>query len=135
MNCSSDNLLNYCWFNDVLYIGKNTTEDENAFVNKQNIPANLTLPSKYQGNPIEAIGHYAFGYCSDIIELRIGRYVKIIENSAFRCTYSLRKIIIPPSVTFVGDYYIRTCFGNSSSNFESLDVLDCYYEIGGIFIW
>ena len=122
MNCSSDNLLTYCWFNNVLYIGTNSSEDENAIVNKQNLPANLTLPSKYQGNPIEVIGFHAFSGCEKITELRLGRYVKIIEDSAFRCAYSLRKIIIPPSVTFVGNYSIRTAFGNSSSNFGTLDV-------------
>ena len=65
---------------------------------------------------------YAIIIVDILTEVRIGRYVKIIEDSAFRCAYSLRKIIIPPSVTFVGNFSIRTAFENSSSNFESLDV-------------
>ena len=63
--------------------------------------ADVTIPSRYQGKPVTAIGHAAF-FNSAVTSVTIPDSVTSIDDNAFGFCSQLTNISIPNSVTYIG---------------------------------
>lgn len=66
------------------------------------IPANVVIPSIYEGKPVTTIGIQAFSNCINLKSITIPDSITIIGNYSFEKCYNLTSIIIPDSVTTIG---------------------------------
>ena len=68
----------------------------------------MSFPFSAPGS-VEVVGDGAFLGCSGLKELRLGRGIKKIENTAFRKCSSLKSVVIPGSVEVVGEDAFFEC--------------------------
>ena len=85
-----------------------------AAKDKNNMPAEVVLPSTYNGKAVTTIGDYAFYYCSSLTEIVIPDSVTSIGYFAFSYCYSLTSVVMPDSVTSIGDGAFRECHSLTS---------------------
>ena len=93
--------------------------------------ADVTIPSRYKGKPVTAIGHaaffnsavtsvtipdsvtaipdYAFGFCSQLTNISIPNSVTFIGLSAFNSCTSLKSITLPSSLSTIQSYAFYNC--------------------------
>lgn len=70
---------------------------------------NLPLPEEQTDtSPLESIGGYAFNACSSLKNITFPKTLRIIGERAF-LDCGLTTVIIPPSVTEIGDWAFRRC--------------------------
>ena len=81
----------------------------------------VTVPDTIGGKPVVSIGEYAFSpekprvltalkpYLKSIVKVVLPSTVTRIENNAFEESISLEKIVIPPSLTFIGELAFKNC--------------------------
>ena len=62
----------------------------------------------------EAIGDYAYAFCTKVTAVEIPRSVKVIGEAAFKGCSSLTRVVIPDSVTTIGDHAFEGCTGLTS---------------------
>ena len=61
---------------------------------EEELPKNVSLPSKIQGHPVTAIEDSAFAECSDITSVTLSENVTVIGKCAFYACPNLQKITI-----------------------------------------
>ena len=71
----------------------------------QNTSGTITIPSEIDGCPVVAIRDFAFGQCTNLVEVVIPEGVRSIERRAFMFDSSLTRLVIPASVTSIAMYY------------------------------
>lgn len=109
---------------------------------------NVAIPDNFDGFPVVSIGEdafkkkdslvsvtisdsvtlidrYAFGSCSKLKSVVIGKSVETISEDAFRDCKSLEKIVIPDSVKIIREYAFYRC-----ENLTSVDFGNSLEEIG-----
>jgi hypothetical protein len=59
----------------------------------------------------EAIGDYAYAFCTKVTTVEIPRSVKVIGEAAFKGCSGLTRVVIPDSVTLIGDHAFEGCTG------------------------
>ena len=69
----------------------------------------VVIPSVYRGLPVTATEMYAFYGCNSLTSVVIPDSVTVIGDSAFSYCGSLRNIMIPDSVTDIGNGAFRDC--------------------------
>lgn len=70
--------------------------------------ADVTIPSRYKGKPVTAIGTDAF-LGLNITSVTIPDSVTVIHSRAFSDCRKLTNINIPSSITFIGNYAFSNC--------------------------
>ena len=98
---------------------------EIAAKNKNNMPAEVILPSTHDNKPVTCIGECAFYNCSSLTSITIPYSVTSIGNYAFNGCSSLTSITIPDSVTSIGNYAFNGC-----SSLTSITIPDSVTSIG-----
>lgn len=83
---------------DFEFILNNTAVIVNSY---NGTAADVTIPSRYQGKPVTAIGHAAF-FNSAVTSVTIPDSVTSIDDNAFGFCSQLTNISIPNSVTYIG---------------------------------
>ena len=82
--------------------------------NKNNMLAEVVIPSAHNGKPVTSIGDYAFYDCSGLTSITIPDSVKSIGLDAFfRCS-GLTSVTIGKGVTSIGDWAFYNCNGLTS---------------------
>lgn len=102
------------------------------------IPSNFFLANEYNGGGegynipklksivfengsiCEAVGSYAFRYCSDLADVILPECITSIEEYAFGECTKLESIIIPKNVDFIGDYAFYNCTGVNSLEYNAI---------------
>lgn len=90
--------------NEQLFDFKFTPDNTAVIVNNykcKGTAADVTIPSRYQGKPVTAIGHAAF-FNSAVTSVTIPDSVTSIDDNAFGFCSQLTNISIPNSVTYIG---------------------------------
>ena len=75
---------------------------------------NTSLTSIICPDSLVTIGDYAFGDCSNLVYIKIGKYVTSIGNYAFGGCSKLTSVIIPNFVTSIGNGAFQYCYGLKS---------------------
>jgi len=75
-----------------------------------NMPAEVLIPSEYNGKAVTAIAPDAFLGCSSLTSVTIPVGITSIGGSAFSACTSLTSITIPEGVKSIGDYAFWQCF-------------------------
>ena len=89
----------------------------------------IDLKSATLGNSVETIGNSAFNGCKNLETVNMGNSVKNIGNDAFRAT-SINDIIIPSSVTNIGEWAFAECL-----NLETIDIPSSVETVGDYAFW
>lgn len=76
--------------------------------------AEVVIASVWRGQPVTAIGSYAFNGCSGLTSIAIGNSVTSIGDNAFYNCSKLTNITIPDSVTSIGESAFSGCSGLTS---------------------
>ena len=86
------------------------TPDNTAVIVKhyRGAAADVTIPSRYKGKPVTAIGTDAF-LGLNITSVTIPDSVTVIRSRAFSDCRNLTNINIPSSITFIGNYAFSNC--------------------------
>ena len=88
--------------------------------------ADVTIPSRYKGKPVTAIGHAAF-FNSAVTSVTIPDSVTSISDSAFINCPQLTNISIPNSVTYIGFSAFNSCTSLKSITLpSSLSTIQSY---------
>ena len=90
-----------------------------------NMPAEVILPSTYEGKLISTIGSYAFRYCDSLTSIEIPNSVISIGDGSFVYCGSLTSVVIPNSVTSIGNEAFVNCSG-----LTSIEIPDSVTSIG-----
>lgn len=69
---------------------------------------------------VETIKEYAFYECTSLVSISVTR-VKTIEQYAFAYCTSLERIVIPETVTTIGNFAYEECYPSTSVNFAGMD--------------
>lgn len=96
--------------------------------------ADVTIPSRYQGKPVTAIGHAAF-HDSAVTSVTIPDSVTSISDDAFGFCSQLTNISIPNSVTYIGFSAFNSCTSLKSITLpSSLSTIQSYafYNCGNL---
>jgi len=120
---------------------------------KNNIPADVILPSEYNGKAVTAVGDRAFLHNFSLVSILIPESVTSIGVGAFSCCYGLESIDIPNSVLTIGNSAFSDCqrlksvsigngvnsigqsaFGRCTS-LESINIPDSVENIGNSAFW
>ena len=80
---------------------------------------NVTIPSIIDGQPVTAIGDYAFAFCDSLSSVTIPGCVTSIGSSAFSYCTSLASVTIPSSVTSIGTRTFYQCTSLASIQVSS----------------
>ena len=100
---------------DEYFIFGESGEGCNIYPNKEKeLPAEIVIPSVYNGKPVTSIGYMAFLECSGLTSVTIGNGVTSIGNYAFSGCSGLTSVVIPDSVTSIGNYAFYMCRGLTS---------------------
>jgi hypothetical protein len=92
--------------------------------NAQNMPSEIVIPSKYNGNAVTVIGYDAFYGCADITSITIPNGITVIENYAF-AGCGISSMVIPNSVTTIGSSAFSSC-----TSITNVDIPDSITYIG-----
>lgn len=96
-----------------------------------NIPAQVLIPSIYDGKLVSAIGDNAFYLCSNLMTVVIPDSVTRIEALAFYYCKSLLSVVIPDSVTVIGRAAFAYCSSLTSvvlsNSITNIDTQMFYY--------
>ena len=76
--------------------------------------AEVVIASVWRGQPVTAIGSYAFNDCSGLTSVTIPDSVTSIGSYAFSGCSSLTSVTIPDSVTSIGNFEFHGCSGLTS---------------------
>ena len=76
---------------------------------KSDLPAEVILPSAYNGKAVTNIGNYAFHDCSNLTIINIPNSITCIGESAFLYCSALTSITIPNSVISIGPGAFCAC--------------------------
>ena len=76
---------------------------------KNNIPADVILPSEYNGKAVTVIGDRAFLQNFSLVSILISDSVTSIGVGAFSSCYSLESITIPNGVEAIGNFAFSDC--------------------------
>lgn len=79
------------------------------FVEDENTPTEVVIPSEYNGLPVTAIGKRAFSGCKRIEKVIIPDGIISIGYSAFKICVNLIDITIPDTVTSIGGSAFSQC--------------------------
>ena len=89
----------------------------------------LVIPAEYNGKPVTIIGIMAFSTNTKIKKVVLPETLKRIEYQAFDSS-SLEEIVIPESVTHIGQYAFQYCSNLKSIKFPSkiktIEAATCY---------
>ena len=99
-----------------------------------NIPANVVIPSTYNGKAVTSIGRDAFEYCTGLTSITIPNSVTSIGRSAFYGCTGLTSITIPSSVTSIGVFAFYNCnslatvyyYGGTAKDWASVSIDSSY---------
>ena len=69
----------------------------------------VTIPSLFNGKPVNGISDYAFCNCGNISEIVLPKTITAIGNEAFDSCSSLKKITLPDSVNSIGGGAFSDC--------------------------
>jgi len=81
-----------------------------------NMPANIIIPSEYNGKAVTYIDEYAFGGCNSLVNVTIPEGIIIIDECAFEHCDNLKDVTIADSVTTIGRDVFQGC-GNLTYNY------------------
>jgi len=70
----------------------------------------VTIPPALGGKPVTVIGRYALHYCSEMTSVTIPSCVKRIDYGAFSDDEALTSVVIPDSVTELGEFVFYKCY-------------------------
>ena len=93
--------------------------------NKNNMPANVVIPSAHNGKPVTSIGKYAFSDCSGIKSITIPKSVTSIGEYAFNSCSGLTSVTISDGVKSIGDSTFKGC-----SSLTNITIPDGVKSIG-----
>ncbi len=111
-----------------------------AAKNVNNMPAEVVLPSTYEGKAVTVIAKNALFDCSGLTSIKIPNSVTLIGDFAFYGCDSLTSVEIPDSVTLINDGAFERC-GNltyikvseSNANYKDIEG-DLYSKDGTVLI-
>ena len=87
---------------DEYFIFEKNDEGYTIYANSEKeLPAEIVIPSVYNGKPVTSIGYWAFENCSGLTSVVIPDSVTSIGNFAFSGCSGLTSIVIPNSVTSI----------------------------------
>lgn len=89
-------------------IGDGSSITGNALKEKE-ISAVLNIPEKHKGKPVEKIGGYAFYNAQNLIKLRIGDSIKIIDPFFAFAYTNITEVTIGKNVSSIGQYSFHCC--------------------------
>ena len=69
----------------------------------------VTIPPALGGKPVTAIGYFALHYCDEMTSVTIPSCVKRIDYGAFSDSEALTSVVIPDSVTELGEFVFYKC--------------------------
>ena len=121
IECSEIDYYRVCKVGETMIIGNNEGYG-NAIVNHDLLPTDLKLASTYNNTAITEISAKAF-FSAHVVNVRVGKFVQKIHESAFRHCIYLKEIIIPPSVQFIGEGGIRKATTESVASEEPFTVI------------
>lgn len=91
-------------------------------------PANLVIPSEYEGKKVTRIGNNAFSYRNTIQTVKIGYNVEYLEYSCFHYCRNLTSVSLPESITGAASSIFSGDNKLTDINFPSkLTTLPSYY--------
>ena len=103
MNCSNDDTFVYCKINGSIFVGTDEYRKfQNGLVAGAEFKGIIKIPDFYQGEPIVAVGQYAFTGNLKIENIIIGENVKEIKEYAFGDLPNCKTVFIPASVEILG---------------------------------
>ena len=78
------------------------------------VPAELVIPSQYNGKAVTSIAKQAFESCTHLLSVVIPDSITSIGNAAFFQCEKLQNIVIPNNVTSIGEGAFMNCYGLTS---------------------
>ena len=88
-------------------------EENEAYVVENNYKGEVRIPAEIQVGgvtiPVIGIGLDAFYGCDDVTSITLPEGLRIIENNAFESMNGLTEIVIPESVTHIGEWSFSDC--------------------------
>ena len=92
-----------------------------------NMPAEVVIPSSYEGKAVTSIGDYAFGECYSLTSVIIGDSVTSINFGAFALCLGLTSVVLPDNITYIAHGVFACCPLTDialSKNNENYSIID-----------
>ena len=83
------------------------------------VERDIIIPSTHDGLPVKYIQHSAFSNCTDITSIIIPDSITSIGEYAFDYCTNLASISIPDSVTSIGEYAFRECTSLAYNEYDN----------------
>ena len=110
-NCFSSNEIIFCPIlgtKDCI-VGTNSSTIRNALKDTNSQPTFIRIPSKINSYNVLEIGSQAFHGVTSITQITIEEGIRQISHFAFYSLSSLEIIILPSTMTYLGNYSISAC--------------------------
>ena len=100
MGCTTINGIKYCVINNILMTGDNSTNERNAI--DGSLPRKITIKNRIDQELVREVGRNSFTACEIITSVIIEEGIYKINFEAFYKCKNLVSVIVPSSVTFIG---------------------------------